>query len=135
MITRTSSSASAWSKARMSSEPMVAVQALRRSGRLSVIVRTPSEVSVVICSKSMTGRPLASFDCIDGVQGATIDELALADAAERWVALGFALSDGGLQLGRVRLAFSDPGAGRGIVSWSLRGIASTELDGLATRVS
>ena len=69
------------------------------------------------------------------MQGATIDELVLADAAERWAALGFALSDGGVQLGRVQLAFSDPGVGRGIVSWSLRGIASTELDGLATRVS
>ena len=31
----------------------------------------------------MTGRPLASFDCIDGVAGATIDELVLADAPER----------------------------------------------------
>ncbi len=69
------------------------------------------------------------------MQGATIDELLLADTAERWAALGFALSDGGVQLGRVRLAFGDPGAGRGIVSWSLRGIASEELDGLATRLS
>ena len=57
---------------------MVAVQAFRRSGRLRVMVRTPSEISVVICSKSMTGRPLASFDCIGGVPDATIDELVLA---------------------------------------------------------
>src|SRR5271154_326488 len=106
---------------------MVAVQALRRSGRLSVMVRTPSEISVVICSKSMTGRPLASFDCIDGVAGATIDELVLADEAERWAALGFAVSDGAVQLGSVRLLFTGPEAGRGIVSWSLRGIANTEL--------
>ncbi len=67
--------------------------------------------------------------------GATIDELVLADAAERWAALGFAVSDGALQLGGVRLAFTDSETGRGIVSWSLRGIVSTELDGLATRVS
>src|SRR5271165_1440292 len=98
----------------MSSEPMVAVQALRRSGRLSVIVRTPSEISVVICSKSMTGRPSASFDCIGDVPGATIDELVLADAPERWAALGFAVSDGAVQLGSVRLAFTNPEAGRGI---------------------
>jgi hypothetical protein len=69
------------------------------------------------------------------VPGATIDELVLADALERWAALGFAVSDGAVQLGSVRLQFTDPGAGRGIVSWSLRGIASTELDGLVTRVS
>ncbi len=67
--------------------------------------------------------------------GATIDELVLADTPERWAALGFALSDGCVQLGSVRLAFSDPEAGGGIVCWSLRGIASTELDGLATRLS
>jgi len=83
----------------------------------------------------MTGRPLASFDCIDGVAGATIDELVLADAPERWAALGFAVSDGAVQLGSVRLSFTDPGAGKGIVSWSLRGIAGTELDGLTTRAS
>ena len=67
--------------------------------------------------------------------GATIDELVLADVPERWAALGFSLADGVLQLGSVRLAFTDPGTGRGIVSWSLRGIASTELDGLVTRLS
>lgn len=67
--------------------------------------------------------------------GATIDELVLADAPERWAALGFTVSDDAVQLGSVRLAFTDPGTGRGIVSWSLRGIAGTELDGLVTRVS
>jgi hypothetical protein len=75
------------------------------------------------------------FDCISAMSGATIDELLLADEPERWAALGFALSGDAVQLGGVRLAFTDPGAGRGIVSWSLRGILSTKLDGLATVAS
>ena len=69
------------------------------------------------------------------MSGATIDELVLADEAERWAALGFTVSEGTLELGGVRIAFIDPGAGRGIVSWSLRGVLHTELDGLATSVS
>ncbi len=67
--------------------------------------------------------------------GATIDELLLADEAERWAALGFTLAGEALQLGSVRLRFSDREAGRGIVGWSLRGISHTELDGLRTSVS
>ena len=59
----------------------------------------------------------------------------LADEPERWAALGFAVCDGAAQIGSVRLGFTDPGAGRGIVSWSLRGVLGTELDGLATRLS
>jgi hypothetical protein len=62
----------------------------------------------------------------------SIDELVLADAPERWSALGFVVSDGRVQLGSVRLRLAGEQAGRGIVGWSLRGLASTELDGLAT---
>src|SRR5581483_854888 len=51
-----SSFASAWSKASMSSRPIVAVQAFSRSGRLSVIVRIPSDSSVRICSKDIGAR-------------------------------------------------------------------------------
>jgi hypothetical protein len=69
------------------------------------------------------------------VSGATIDELVLADEAKRWAALGFTVSGDTVQLGSVRLAFADFGAGRGILSWSLRGVLTTELDGLATTVS
>jgi catechol 2,3-dioxygenase-like lactoylglutathione lyase family enzyme len=66
---------------------------------------------------------------------ATLDELVLADEPERWASLGFTVADGVVQLGpaRVRLAGSD--AGRGIVGWSLRGLASTDLDGLPTERS
>jgi hypothetical protein len=62
----------------------------------------------------------------------TIDELVLADAPERWSALGFDVRDDCVQLGAVRLRLAGEDAGRGIVGWALRGIASTELDGLAT---
>jgi hypothetical protein len=62
----------------------------------------------------------------------TIDELVLADEPERWGALGFAVADGCCQLGRVRLRLAGREAGRGIVGWSLRAIADTELDGLPT---
>ncbi len=63
---------------------------------------------------------------------ATIDELVLADEPQRWTALGFTVAAGCVQLGTVRLRLAGNEAGRGIVSWSLRGIASTELDGLPT---
>jgi hypothetical protein len=64
--------------------------------------------------------------------GVTIDELVLADEPERWSALGFELDGDCVQLGTVRLRLAGESAGGGIVSWSLRQIASTELDGLAT---
>jgi len=62
----------------------------------------------------------------------TIDELVLADQPERWVALGFTVLDGCCPLGLVRVRLAGPDAGEGIVGWSLREIAGTELDGLPT---
>ncbi len=69
------------------------------------------------------------------VPAPTIDELALADQPARWAALGFAVSDGCCQLGTVRLRFSAPTAGEGLLGWSLRDVLGTELDGLATTIS
>jgi hypothetical protein len=66
---------------------------------------------------------------------ATIDELVLADEPERWDAIGFDVRDDCVALGTVRLRLAGADAGRGILSWSLRGIACTELDGLATTLS
>jgi hypothetical protein len=43
--------------------------------------------------------------------------------------------DGCVQLGAVRLRLAGRDAGRGLVGWSLRALASTELDGLATTPS
>jgi hypothetical protein len=65
----------------------------------------------------------------------TIDELHVADEPARWQALGFAVSDGCCQLGSVCMRFAGRAAGKGIVSWSLRGITSGELDGLPTTIS
>jgi hypothetical protein len=60
----------------------------------------------------------------------TIDELVLADAPERWAALGFTVTAGYVLLGTVRVRLAGAQARRGILGWSLRAIASTELDGL-----
>jgi hypothetical protein len=65
----------------------------------------------------------------------TIDELTLADEPESWEALGFAVRDSVVRLGTSELRLAGRDAGRGILSWSVRGIASTELDGLPTTVS
>ena len=65
----------------------------------------------------------------------TIDELTLADEPRRWEELGFTVADGCCRLGAVRLRFDGAGSGRGIVSWSLRDLSSTALDGLPTSVS
>jgi hypothetical protein len=63
----------------------------------------------------------------------TLDELTIADPPGAWREIGFSVAgDGTLAIGatRVRLVGSD--GGHGIVSWSLRELASIDLDGLAT---
>ena len=62
----------------------------------------------------------------------TIDELTVADPPAAWAALGFAV-DGDLCLvGDVRIRLAGADAGRGLTGWSVRGIETTELDGLPT---
>ncbi|HEU4738455.1 MAG TPA: hypothetical protein VFS54_05155 [Solirubrobacterales bacterium] len=61
----------------------------------------------------------------------TLDELVVADAADAWRACGFAVEDDVCVVGEVRIRFA-PDEGRGLSGWSLRGVGSTELDGLAT---
>lgn len=65
----------------------------------------------------------------------TLAELAVADAPEAWRECGFEVAGEECAVGEVRIRFAPGEAGRGIVSWSLRGIGSTELDGLPTMVS
>jgi hypothetical protein len=65
----------------------------------------------------------------------TIAEIALADDPARWDSLGFAVSGDTVRLGAVRLTLAGVDAGRGILGWSLRGVSSTELDGLPTTLS
>jgi hypothetical protein len=65
----------------------------------------------------------------------TIDEITLADQPAAWAQLGFAVSEDGCRLGTVRVRLAGPSAktqGSGIVGWSLRDLAGTELDGLPT---
>lgn len=59
-------------------------------------------------------------------------ELTIADEPATWVALGFAVDGDCCIVGGVRIQLAGTGAGRGIVSWSLRDVASVELDGLPT---
>lgn len=61
----------------------------------------------------------------------TVDELVIADPPELWEELGFRVQEDCCQIGTVRVRL-DSRAGKRIVSWSLRGIGTAELDGLAT---
>jgi len=61
----------------------------------------------------------------------TIDELVVADAPEAWRALGFAVEGEQCAVGTTRVRLEGPGAGRGILSWSLRA-PEAPLDGLPT---
>jgi hypothetical protein len=65
----------------------------------------------------------------------TIDELVVADAPERWAAAGFRVEAGVCEVGTVRIALAGPGERRGISGWSVRGLASLDLDGLPTSAS
>ena len=62
----------------------------------------------------------------------TVDELTVADVPEAWSALGFVLDGDTCVVGDLRIRLAGPEAGKGLVRWSLRGIETTELDGLAT---
>jgi hypothetical protein len=66
------------------------------------------------------------------VSSATIDELTVADEPEAWLQLGFDVASGCCMLGSVRLRLLGAAAGRRIVGWSLRDLASSDLDGLPT---
>jgi hypothetical protein len=63
----------------------------------------------------------------------SLDQLTVADAPAAWRACGFEVEGDVCVVGetRIRLAPGDRG-GKGLTGWSLRGLASTELDGLGT---
>ena len=63
---------------------------------------------------------------------AILDELVVADAAEAWRACGFAVDGDACVVGEVRIRFAPEEGGRGLRGWSLRGLESTEHDGLPT---
>lgn len=62
----------------------------------------------------------------------TVDELAVGDAPAAWSALGFEVDDDICVVGDVRIRLAGAEAGKGLAGWSVRGLESTELDGLAT---
>ena len=62
---------------------------------------------------------------------ASVEELVVADPPELWTELGFQVEGDSCRLGGVRVRL-DPAAGRRLAGWSLAGIASEDLDGLAT---
>jgi hypothetical protein len=63
---------------------------------------------------------------------ATIDELIVGGAVGPWRGLGFAVDGAGIDVGTVRLRLAGPDSEDGLLSWSLRDVASTDLDGLPT---
>jgi len=75
----------------------------------------------------------------------SIDELVIADDAQRWRALGFAVDAEVTVIGDVRIRFAGREAtadrrsasrpAGGLLRWSLRGASSTDLDGIPTTVS
>jgi hypothetical protein len=65
----------------------------------------------------------------------SIDELVVADDAQRWRALGFAVDADSTVIGSVRLRLAGREAGHGLLRWSLRGASCTDLDGIPTSVS
>lgn len=62
----------------------------------------------------------------------TLDEISVADAPEAWSAIGFEVDGDACLIGEVRVRLVGGDAGEGLLSWSLRDLESTELDGLAT---
>ena len=62
----------------------------------------------------------------------SLDELTVADAAAAWRACGFEVEGDVFTVGETRVRLAPDGGGKGLTGWSLRGLESTELDGLAT---
>lgn len=65
--------------------------------------------------------------------GVQIHELTIADEPATWAALGFVVEGDLCRVGAVRIRLAGRDAGRGIVGWILRGLASGDLDGLPTQ--
>ncbi|HKP91863.1 MAG TPA: hypothetical protein VJT75_17985 [Thermoleophilaceae bacterium] len=66
----------------------------------------------------------------------TIDSLAVADDAAAWREVGFEVADDGTcQIGTVVVRIAPPDGRPRITAWSVRGLASTDVDGLPTELS
>jgi hypothetical protein len=62
----------------------------------------------------------------------TLDELTIADTPGAWHECGFEVDGDVCTVGEVRIRLAGEEAGKGLVGWSLRKVAATDLDGLAT---
>lgn len=67
--------------------------------------------------------------------GRTIDEIQVAAEPGAWRAAGFDVVGDVCEVGSARLRLLGEGPSRGIVSWSVRGPGSLDLDGLDTTAS
>jgi hypothetical protein len=65
----------------------------------------------------------------------TVDEIVVADPPELWQELGFTVDGEACDVGTVRIQLAGREAGRRVTAWSLRGVDTTDLDGLATTIS
>jgi hypothetical protein len=72
-----------------------------------------------------------------GMPGApTIDSLAVADDAAAWREVGFEVdADGTCRIGTVIVRLAPPERRPGILRWSVRGLATDDVDGLPTERS
>lgn len=65
----------------------------------------------------------------------TLDELTVADEPAAWRECGFEVAGEECAVGEVPLRFEAAEGARGIAGWVLRGVESSDLDGLPTTVS
>ncbi len=65
----------------------------------------------------------------------TLDELTVADAPDPWRECGFSVEGDVCVVGETRIRFAPDEGKRGLTGWSLRGVGSSDLDGLPTACS
>ncbi|MEA2472337.1 MAG: hypothetical protein QOE06_252 [Thermoleophilaceae bacterium] len=70
-----------------------------------------------------------------GMSAVTIESITVADPPGAWRDTGFDVDGDSCRVGTVEVKLAGPGAGRGLVGIALRGLASTELDGLPARAA
>ncbi len=61
-----------------------------------------------------------------------LDELTVGDSPEPWRECGFEVEGDAFVLGEVRIRIAPEEGAKGLTGWSLRGVESTDLDGLPT---
>jgi hypothetical protein len=66
----------------------------------------------------------------------TVDTIAVADDPAAWRAVGFDVdAEGSCRVGTVLVRIEPAGERTGVAGWSVRGLASAEIDGLPTELS